>query len=247
MTTAAAFDKLAERYDDQWTNSSIGRLQRTAVWREIDPLFRCGDHILDIGCGTGEDARHLMDSGVHLTAMDGSPEMVRIACARGVGARILAIEDLDQLSAPFGGAISDFGALNCVADLPRFGSALARLISPGGHVALCTMGRFCLWETVYYGARLQPGKALRRLAQSGVASSIGPRIFYPSVRQVQAAMRPGFELIRWMGIGVAVPPSYVTGHSSQTLTRAAAFDRFAAHWPILRALSDHRLLIFQRK
>src|SRR5437667_9246368 len=108
MTTAAAFDNLAPRYDELWTNSSIGRLQRAAVWKEIDPLVRRGDHILDIGCGTGEDARHLMDGGVRVTAIDESPEMVRIACQRGVDARTVAIEDIHHLSPTFDGAISDF-------------------------------------------------------------------------------------------------------------------------------------------
>jgi len=129
MTTAAAFDKLAHRYDDLWTNSSIGRLQRAAVWREIDPLFRPGEQILDIGCGTGEDARHLMDSGVRVTAVDGSPEMVRIACERGIDARTLAIEDLEELSTTFDGAISDFGAR--VLAISERGESSERGASPG--------------------------------------------------------------------------------------------------------------------
>ena len=38
----AAFDRMAPRYDDLWTNTDVGRLQREAVWRHIDPLFRAG-------------------------------------------------------------------------------------------------------------------------------------------------------------------------------------------------------------
>jgi len=76
---SGCFDLLAADYDRTWTNSGAGRLQRDAVWRQIVRLFRAGDHVLDLGCGTGEDAAHLMRHGVRVRAMDASPEMVRLA------------------------------------------------------------------------------------------------------------------------------------------------------------------------
>jgi hypothetical protein len=39
---AGVFDALALRYDELWTHSTIGRLQRQAVWRRLDTLFRPG-------------------------------------------------------------------------------------------------------------------------------------------------------------------------------------------------------------
>ena len=56
---AAAFDRLAPRYDQLWTRSTVGHLQREAVWRHLAPLFKPGQTALDLGCGTGEDALHL--------------------------------------------------------------------------------------------------------------------------------------------------------------------------------------------
>ena len=64
MSSTALFDRLAARYDELWTNTPIGRAQRDPVWREIDPLFHPGQRILDIGCGTGEDAAHFTARGV---------------------------------------------------------------------------------------------------------------------------------------------------------------------------------------
>jgi ubiquinone/menaquinone biosynthesis C-methylase UbiE len=80
--TAAPFDLLAERYEALWSRSAIGRLQREAVWRVVDTLFRPGDTVLDLGCGTGDDALHLMSAGVAVHGVDSSPEMVRIARGR---------------------------------------------------------------------------------------------------------------------------------------------------------------------
>jgi SAM-dependent methyltransferase len=243
--TVAAFDRIAPNYDELWTRSHIGRLQRNAVWRHIDPLFRPGDAVLDLGCGTGEDAVHLMQAGVRVCAIDASPEMVRLAQERGVDARTLRMEEIggtDFARPAFDGAISNFGVLNCVADLKGTASALGGLIRPGGHLALCTLGRFCLWEVFHYRFR---AKAFRRLRGHAV-SSMGVRVLYPSVRQMVADFLPHFRLIRWHAIGVFVPPSYVAGLAGRTLDKFGRIDARVGDWPVLRALADHRLLIFAR-
>ena len=134
-----AFNALAARYDELWSRSTIGRLQREAVWRRLDTLFRPGDSLLDLGCGPGDDALHFMHSGMRVRAIDSSSEMVRIARGRGVDATRLAIEELRGLKGVFDGAISNFGPLNCIRSLDRIRGPLARLIRPGGYLALCLM------------------------------------------------------------------------------------------------------------
>ncbi len=140
----APFDVIAPDYADLWTSTPEGASQRAAVWREIDVLFRANDWILDLGCGPGDDAVHLGRRGVHVVGIDSSEAMVEIANARGVVASRLAIENLHQLHGCFDGAISDFGALNCVSDLRAAARELARLLRPAAPLALCLMGRFCV-------------------------------------------------------------------------------------------------------
>jgi ubiquinone/menaquinone biosynthesis C-methylase UbiE len=244
---ASAFDALALRYDELWTQSVIGQLQRQAVWRRLDALFRPGDVLLDLGCGSGEDAVHFMRSRMRVRAIDASNAMVRIACSRGVDATRLAIEELGRLQGSFDGVLSNFGALNCVRRLDLIRGPLARLVRPGGHLAICIMGCFCLWETAWYLLHARPGKAFRRWRQHGASSSLGIRIYYPSVRQVQQAFLPDFSLVDWCGVGISIPPSYVSGLSERVLSRLAAFESFVAHRPAWRSMADHRLLIFARK
>ena len=50
---AAPFDAIAERYDETFTRSKIGRAQRASVWKELERVFRPGDRVLEIGCGNG--------------------------------------------------------------------------------------------------------------------------------------------------------------------------------------------------
>jgi SAM-dependent methyltransferase len=114
---AAAFDRMAAQYDRVWTHSSIGQLQREAVWRSIGPLFMPGLAALDLGCGTGEDGLAMMRAGLQVRGIDASPEMVRIARERGVDAEVLAIENCGRLDGSYDVVLSNFGALNCVKDL----------------------------------------------------------------------------------------------------------------------------------
>lgn len=271
--TGAAFDSLAARYEALWSATPVGRSQRQQVWRWIDPLFRPGNRVLDLGCGIGDDAAHLQARGIAVEAIDASAGMVRQAQTRGVAARQLAIEELPALDGRFDGAISNFGALNCVERLEPVAEQLARVVKPGGALAICVMGRTCAWEIAHYfprkkafrrwsagacgggwqsAAGCEPASPAthpssspnRRTASRPQATSLPHvRIYYPTVRQIARAFRPGFRLTQWTGIGLFVPPSYVTGKSISGL---AALDRKLAHLPIARAMADHRLLIFRR-
>ena len=245
MSSAPVFDRMAASYDAVWTNTPIGRAQRNLVWREIDPLFQAGERILDIGCGTGEDALHFAARGVTVYATDASPAMVQIACERGVYATVCNAEELGRIGRIFDGAISNFGALNCVEDLPAVARSLARLVRPGDGVAICILGRFCAWETLYYAACLQFGKACRRW-RGDRAPYREITVHYPTASQIQAAFQKDFKLLRWTGIGMLVPPSYVKLPAAVVRVLAAC-DRALARLPLLRALADHRLFLLVRK
>src|SRR5579862_3647722 len=105
-TSISAFDDLAPVYDALWTHSPVGRAQRDTFWHHTGGLFSSGQKVLDLGCGTGEDALRLAAMGVHCLAIDSSPQMVAGAQARGVDARVLRIENIATLRGSFDGAIS---------------------------------------------------------------------------------------------------------------------------------------------
>lgn len=241
---ASGFDRLAGTYSELWSETSVGQLQRKAVWRYAAKLFPAGSHILDLGCGTGDDARMFRDRGVRVTAMDASSEMVRIAQSSGVDARLSRFEDIAETD-EYDGVWSNFGALNCTNALADLRLPLVRMVKPGGWMVICLMSRVCLWETFWY---IRCGD-LRRAARrwSGEAtSSVAARVFYPTIPAVRRAFAPDFTLQESHGIGVAVPPSYVKGLSGSAIRRLARIDERIASLPLLRALGDHRLMIFRR-
>jgi SAM-dependent methyltransferase len=246
LSAGLAFDQMARNYDALWTNTLIGRAQREAVWRWIDPLFQPGDSILDLGCGTGADAVHMINRNLHVTGVDASIEMVAVARAGGVEAQQLALESLDCLDGVYDGVISNFGVLNCIDDLQALGIQLGRLTRRSSYLAVCVMGPVCLWETCHYLKRSRPRKAFRRWRSSGSLASMGVHLNYPSIHQIRSAFQNHFKLLTWVGIGLTIPPSYILGLSATTVRHLKRVDRHLAHRPLLRMFSDHRLLLFRR-
>jgi len=179
-------------------------------------------------------------------ALDASREMVQVARSKGVTAEHLAAEQLDRLESRYDGAISNFGVLNCLADLESFAQQLARLVKPGGHVALCYMGKFCAWEAAHFIRSGELRKAFRRCSSRTSSTSLGIDVQYPSLRTVSQAFSPAFRVSKRKGIGILVPPSCVGGFSSTRIAFFARTDRRIAELPVLRAFSDHRLLILER-
>jgi len=258
VTPAAYFDKLAAGYDEAWTNSPAGRAQRNAVWRVVDPFVREGARILDYGCGTGEDARHFTQLGAVVDMFEPSPAMLssalrkapcsagwqpaadwQSASSKGLGHHKQAAYQpaagcqpaLHNI--PYDLVLSNFGALNCVEDIAAL--ALEALIRPGGLLAICIMGRFCLWESIYYFLQGNPAKAKRRW-RGQAQTSTGMAVYYPSMRELRF---PGMRLIKDVGIGITVPPSYVKGIPVRHLD---AIDKCIAK--LGRAVGDHRLLLY---
>jgi SAM-dependent methyltransferase len=96
----ALFDALAPTYDDDFTRSPIARHLRARVHARLDALVSPGEAALELGCGTGEDALHLAQRGVQITATDASPlmrDMARAKLAGYTNARITHL-DLQELN-----------------------------------------------------------------------------------------------------------------------------------------------------
>ena len=265
QTSSAPFDAVADRYDETFTSSVIGRAQRAAVWREFANTFHTGDRIFEIGCGTGVDACFLAERGVRVVACDSSAQMIAVATRRVwdqgrqnlVQPVLLRAEDISTLPVDvFDGAFSNFGALNCVADLQELSQDLAKLLRPGATALLCWMGPCCLWETAWYSAHGKWDKAFRRFDNNkdGITARVADDAFvqvnYPSVPSLARIFAPEFRLESFKGVGVAVPPSYLEPWAQQhpkLLQLCERADSYLGRCPGIRALADHLLLRFVRK
>jgi SAM-dependent methyltransferase len=253
----SAFDAMADVYDRRFTTTIVGALMRKAVWARCAARFASGSRVLEMNCGTGEDALWLGSRGVRVLATDVSPAMLRVAENKQTSVsgiepvrfQRLAWEELQTLDeGPFDGVLSNFGGLNCVSDLPAAAHALAEKIRPGGVAMLCLMGPAVPWEWAWFLARGKPAAAFRRLRRGGATWS-GIAVRYPSIARTRRAFAPRFRLLRASAIGALLPPPYTEKWICRYPRVIAALDRverrFETSWP-LPLLADHYLLELQR-
>ena len=257
---AAAFDAVAESYDLLFTHTAIGRAQRKQVWASLLAAFPPGSRILELNCGTGEDARFLSRHGRSIVACDVSAAMLDAARnhpEESGDAKVqyvqVANEDLGGLSGLelFHGAFSNFSGLNCVSDLAPVARDLARLVFAGGRVLVCLWGRVCVSEVFWCLIHGQPRKAARRFTGQSTAHLGGKTIpvFYPTASEVRRCFSPWFSLQSQRAIGLFVPPSYaeqLIRKRPELLERMEWLDALCAGWPIFRSAGDHMLLEFTR-
>jgi ubiquinone/menaquinone biosynthesis C-methylase UbiE len=261
VAAGRAFDRLAATYDHDFTDSLIGRAQRDAVWRIARKTFRNGDNLLELNCGTGEDAFFLAAHGISVFACDASPAMIaraeqRLAHKANAPQVVfchLPTERIAELNpdARFDGVFSNFSGLNCIADLGPVAAALSSLVKPGDRLLLCFSTRFCLWETLYYSLRGNFRKAFRRCGGSSTAvlEAAPLTVYYPTVRAIRRSFAPDFRLHSQTGIGVAIPPSYLeplARRHPMLLFMLRRIEGSLASLPGFRAVGDHILLCFEK-
>jgi SAM-dependent methyltransferase len=252
---ASAFDRGAAGYD-RFTEGVIGRTLRSAVQRRLRARYRPGDRLLEINCGTGEDAVWLAQQGCHVVATDLSTGMLAVARrkvdAAGVADRVelrrVAIEDIDTDLGSFDGLLSNFGGLNCVASLRGVMPRLAARVRPGGFALWSVMGPVVPWEWAWFLAQARPADAFRRLHRDGVDWR-GIRVRYPSVRETTRAAAPWFVRRRVAALGCLVPPTYVEAWAERCPRGVVWLDRIErlveTVWPC-PDLADHYLVELER-
>lgn len=258
---AAAFDGLAANYDSLFTFSAVGQSQRNVVWKHLLSVFRPGEHILELNCGTGVDALFMVKAGLSVTACDASPRMIeraRIRMAAANEARSaeflnLATENLYMLPdhCCFDGLFSNFAGLNCVRDLSIVARQAALRLKPGAPLLLCFFSRFCLWEIVYYLFRGKPRDAFRRCSGSSIAhvGDVSFPVFYPTLSELRRIFAPEFRFVSTIGVGITVPPTYLDAWSAdhpRLLRCMEAIDDSVCAFPGLRFLGDHMLVHLEK-
>jgi SAM-dependent methyltransferase len=251
QTRAAAFDGIADEYDAEFTATALGSVLRGMVWERYERCFAGREHLLEIGCGTGEDAVFLARRGHRVFATDASAQMVRVAqikAARaGVADRIqflcAPIEKLgtELAGMTFDGVYSNFGALNCAESLRMLAAELAPRLVAGAPLVWVVMGRHVPWEWAWYLARGEARKAFRRWRRGGVRWR-GLTVSYPTPATLATQVRAHFIARSSRALGIALPPSYAAGwvnRSPRVLAALTRAERVLQQWPASASIADH--------
>lgn len=88
------YNNNAKNFSDNTQNADMGLIQDKFL-----ELLNSGAHILDFGCGSGRDTKYFLKNGYHVTAMDGSEELCRLAGAfTGIAVKKRMFQELEDVN-----------------------------------------------------------------------------------------------------------------------------------------------------
>ena len=203
----ASYDRVAERYATEY----FGELKRKPFDREILDTFadsvRGQGLVCEIGCGPGQIARYLQDSGLKMRGVDLSHEMVR--CAGRLNPDI-SFEQGDMLTLnvadqSFAGIVSFYAIIHLNReDVTRALKEMLRVLQPGGKLLISFHGgEGELHRNEWYDQPVSIDVSLfRNDEMRGYLEAAGFKVTriaerepyefeYPTQRMYASALRPG--------------------------------------------------------
>lgn len=253
------FDHIASAYDSVFTRSAIGMLQRKRVWNYVESVIPQlkGFEMLELNCGTGEDAMLFGERGFNVIATDISQEMLKLTQKKAeqfsmqskISSHYLDLDSFNEnlFDKKFDLVFSNFGGLNCInpASLKTLLDRLPHILNPGGRFVGVIMPKFCAWETIFFLLRLQFKKAFRRMTSKEVEAdlhgvSIKAWYYHPS--QIIKWSKANFKLVSLQPVGVALPPSYLERFFTlrrRWLLQLNRFEKKLSKSSLFSGMADH--------
>ncbi len=264
--SASGFSHIAPLYDEDFDTNPAARWMRGRSLGLQRRRFKAGDHVIEMGSGTGEEALTLARQGVHVLACDPATALLDIVAARAaadqavadprtygsVATRPYAAGELGKLVREFGphafdGAYSSFGPLNCEPDMTAVADALSVLIRPGGRLIFSVMNTIYPVEIAWFLLHGDKERATRRhhgWIMGNICKDTHDAVptRYYRASQFRAYFAPYFRQTANRALPLLMPPPYLAiflRRYPRLFKLIAKLDiALAPHWPF-NALGDH--------
>jgi len=257
-----AFDTVAQSYDASFTHSVIGIAQRNVVWSYLESTLSPSDelNILELNCGTGEDALWFAKQGHKVLATDISEKMLEITQEKILEANLLSrvqtmqtdIRKIEsaRIKQKFDLVFSNFGGMNCISsnEIKKFRNEIKELLKPAGRLTMVLMPKFCLWETIYFLMKFNFSKAFRRYSDDGTIARLNGnemRTFYFSPVKMKKLFGQNFDIVAVKSVGFFIPPSYLENlfySKAKLFNFLEKLERATTKLSFLAGFSDHYLI-----
>lgn len=254
----ADFDEAAKNYDSNFTHSEIGKIQRNLVYENSKKHLKNIKNILEINCGTGEDAIWLATQGFQVTATDISEKMIEIAQSKSnlknIKFKVLDINKLDEETEKYDLLFSNFGGLNCLTkpELALFFNSTVSVLSANGKMTLVIMPKNTTWEQFYFLLKFDFKNAFRRKKGVALANVDGEKVatYYYNPKDIVHLSQVNFNISEVKPVGLFIPPSYLEPFfkNKKILLKCLIFleNRFK-NWSIFSKYADHYIITLQKK
>lgn len=258
----ADFDIAAAAYDDDFTNSSIGKMQRNIVWRYLDELLNNKKElkVLEINCGTGEDAIRFAKKGNLVTATDISTGMLDVARSKSkrnsINYRKVDLNKIESYTfdTEFDLVFSNFGGLNCInsSSISKLGEVLSGILQSNGKFVAVIMPKICLWESLYFTLKGNFKEVFRRRKEYAMANVSGELVktYYYSPKDFNNLLMKFFQKESQKPVGFFIPPSYLENFFSKRTGLLSVFnllDKWLAVFQWQASFSDHYYIQYSKR
>ncbi|MFC4721295.1 methyltransferase domain-containing protein [Geojedonia litorea] len=257
-----SFDLAAKDYDRSFTNSKIGKYQRKLVY---DYFLRTIDNnkkldILEVNCGTGEDAIWLAKQGHKVLATDISEAMLHTAQNKtnlsNLNFQLLNLNNLDKIesSKKYDLIFSNFGGLNCISSekLIKFFSNSRNKLNEQGKIVCVIMPKNCIWDNIYLFFKGKCKLLFRRNNNNAVNVSVHGHLvstWYYNPMELESFANDYFDVENYAPIGLFVPPSYLESFFSNKKFILGVLAWLDNHMKFKRLskFADHFIITFKAK
>lgn len=254
-----AFDIASLDYDKVFTFSTIGKAQRRRVFKYLAPSFSDKKlSILELNCGTGEDAIKLSKMGHQVFATDSSQGMIQIAKTKqfepNCQFKTFDITSLskDVFETDFDLIFSNFGGFNCLKqnDIQTFFEASSSILSKNGRIVLVIMPKNTLWERIYFSLKGQFKKAKRRDTTTSLEVNVAGenvKTWYYNPTEI-VSLASNFKLEKIKPIGLCIPPSYLESSifGKKISIRILSFLEHCFSFSFFSKYADHYYIEFKK-
>ncbi|MCK0178945.1 class I SAM-dependent methyltransferase [Flavobacteriaceae bacterium S0862] len=216
------FDIASRNYDTAFTFSNIGKAQRQLVFKYLDPILNQEKKlsILELNCGTGEDAISFAKSDHEILATDISEGMIKVAKAKTNSENLtFKIQDINGInestfSTTFDFIFSNFGGFNCLSnnEINLFFKTATKLLNPEGKIVLVIMPKHCLWEQLYFIMKGHFNNVKRRKTNKSIVANVdgvNVKTWYYNPKDIEALTESSYITNKVKPIGLTIPPSYL--------------------------------------
>ena len=252
-----SFDLAAKEYDAQFSHTRIGKVQRSQVWERINKIdLHENSSILEINCGTGEDANVWFSKKHQILATDISKEMIGVAKNKfpHIQFKQLDINAINTIDTKFDIVFSNFGGLNCLSknDLSKFILQTKEKLTKDGKLIMVIMGKKCIWDNLFLfikGNWKQLGRRNTNLPLDINVDGQNVYTWYYSPKQITNIASEHFNFIAQSPIGLHIPPSYLSKffrNKPITVAFLAFLDKVFS-FSFLSDFSDHYFITFSKK
>jgi SAM-dependent methyltransferase len=178
------FSESAELYDLIYGQFKDYAAEADRIAALLERVHPGAETILDVGCGTGEHARHLADASYRVDGIDIEPAFVRLAREKHPAGRFTHADMTDfDLGERYDAILCLFSSIGYARTLEGVERALSRFrthLSPGGVVAVEPWFEPAEWRpgSVYLHVAESDGVKVSRMSHSTVRDRVSVLDFH---------------------------------------------------------------------